>query len=194
MVHFLCLCMLSTWRKMYWSYSFSLILSTSIQCFMMKKKIIQILIFVIGTYIWIKLYDIKLIWNRIHLTCLINKCLSWTSVLPGELFITWTGIPTDATVGQKIVNSYLTIAGIVHCHITNSLGPSRILLLRTFMVLKKVVTLKRRDELMLFIKGLVVFSIFNLYSCNVKLIFTSLMETHFFVVFLLLLFNQFWLL
>lgn len=90
------------------------------------------------------------------------------------MFITWTGIPTDATVGQKIVNSYLTIAGIVHCHITNSLGPSRILLLRTFMVLKKVVTLKRRDELMLFIKGLVVFSIYNLYSCNVKLIFTSL--------------------
>lgn len=80
------------------------------------------------------------------------------------MFITWTGIPTDATVGQKIVNSYLTIAGIVHCHITNSLGPSRILLLRTFMVLKKVVTLKRRDELMLFIKGLVVFSIYNLYS------------------------------
>lgn len=34
---------------------------------------------------------------------------------------------------------------------------------------------------MLFIKGLVVFSIYNLYSCNVKLIFTSLMETHFFV-------------
>lgn len=100
------------------------------------------------------------------------------------MFITWTGIPTDATVGQKIVNSYLTIAGIVHCHITNSLGPSRILLLRTFMVLKKVVTLKRRDELMLFIKGLVVFSIYNLYSCNVKLIFTSLMETHFFVFFL----------
>lgn len=150
---------------------------------MMKKKIIQILTFEIGTYTWIKLYDIKLIWNRIHLTCLINKCLSWTSVLPGELFITWTGIPTDATVGQKIVNSYLTIAGIVHCHITNSLGPSRILLLRTFMVLKKVVTLKRRDELMLFIKGLVVFSIYNLNSCNVKLIFTSLMETHFFVFF-----------
>lgn len=100
------------------------------------------------------------------------------------MFITWTGIPTDATVGQKIVNSYLTIAGIVHCHITNSLGPSRILLLRTFMVLKKVVTLKRRDELMLFIKGLVVFSIYNLYSCNVKLIFTFLMETHFFVFFL----------
>lgn len=146
MVHFLCLCMLSTWRKMYWSYSFSLIISISNRCSMMKKKIIQILIFVIGTYTWIKLYDIKLIWNRIHLTCLINKCLSWTSVLPGELFITWTGIPTDATVGQKIVNSYLTIAGIVHCHITNSLGPSRILLLRTFMVLKKVVTLKRRDE------------------------------------------------
>lgn len=36
---------------------------------------------------------------------------------------------------------------------------------------------------MLFIKGLVVFSIYNLYSCNVKLIFTSLMETHFFVFF-----------
>lgn len=52
------------------------------------------------------------------------------------------------------------------------------------MVLKKVVTLKKRDELMLFIKGLVVFSIYNLYSCNVKLIFTSLMETHFFVFFL----------
>lgn len=37
---------------------------------------------------------------------------------------------------------------------------------------------------MLFIKGFVVFSIYNLYSCNVKLIFIFLMEIYFFVFFL----------
>lgn len=37
---------------------------------------------------------------------------------------------------------------------------------------------------MLFIKGFVVFSIYNLYSCNVKQIFIFLMEIYFFVFFL----------